>query len=121
MPDQSKAELLDRCIDALLRGSDWRRVVPGGAGHEITPLMEVAETIRDVSGKTPEAGPRERLHLWARVFGRRTGGGPGGGLAFLRQITGHGRPRRPPGLRFETLSGRLAHPSRAGMLCREAG
>lgn len=40
---------LDRCIDALVAGADWRAVIPPTCPHraELIALMEVGERVRE--------------------------------------------------------------------------
>lgn len=48
MTETSTAALLDECIDALLAGGDWRKVVPPThtARAEIAQLMRVAAELQ---------------------------------------------------------------------------
>ena len=69
MPAETTAvDLLDICIDALMRGEDWRACLDGSAPDGIENLMLVAESIRDSASETPPPGPRERFRAWKRIF-----------------------------------------------------
>ena len=69
MPVEPTAiDLLDNCIDALMRGEDWRACLDGPAPEAIARLMAVAESIHDSASETPPPGPRERFRAWKRIF-----------------------------------------------------
>ena len=59
MSEPTAADLLDQCIDALIAGKDWHRLVP--ATHpdreEIVQLMQLAEDLRDAEAElTSDSG-----------------------------------------------------------------
>lgn len=85
--EPTTVDLLDICIDALIRGDDWRACVDGPAPEDVAKLMVVAESIRDAANDTPRSGPRQRFRVWKRVF--------------------HGR---------QALEGRLDRPGQDGLL-----
>lgn len=63
--------MLDRCIDALLRGEDWREGLDAADVQWLAPLMQIAETLIEGDRELPRPGRRERLRLWDRIFWRR--------------------------------------------------
>lgn len=87
----SHQALLDTLINALLRDEDWRGLVEGPLDPEVERLMAVAEQIHRAAGDFPEAGPRQRLRVWDRVFHRGQGATPSPRLLSMRGFTGVGQ------------------------------
>ena len=73
-PSQEFEVLLDRCIDALLAGSDWRPLVAPDDPRrgELVALMQVAQEIRgalDVALLTDGVRPAPTRKIWDRISG----------------------------------------------------
>ena len=63
--------LLDRCVDALVRGDDWRPLADGRNNQtEVSRLMAVAEWLLELRKRTPAPGRHRRQRTWARVLAR---------------------------------------------------
>ena len=111
-------ELLDLCIDALVRGDEWRALVEGPEARQIGTLMVVAESIHEGAGTLPKPGPRQRLRIWDRIFNIRARLAPGDGPGQRRflanwRFTSHepatlaGRKSRAGGTPDQAVAGRL--------------
>ena len=68
-PNGEIEELLDRCLDSLLRGENWEACVPRGHpnGAELLELMRVAERlVSAMGGEQPggESTEERKVRTW---------------------------------------------------------
>ncbi len=104
--ESARTELLGRCIDALIRGDDWRPLNQGPEAPDIEALMRVAVSLWDAADDAPGASQRHRFRVWERLFhGNRVFGAASEPLSIRRII---GRRRQPSAIR---RSGVLFAPS----------
>lgn len=81
---------LDRCIDRLLAGEAWERSLPADpvVREEVASLMEVAEDLHDLAGRTTHLRTARKERIWRRVSGSRRG--------LIRRIAFYRLPYLPP-------------------------
>lgn len=81
---------LDRCIDRLLAGEPWDRALPPDPilRGEVASLMEVAEDLHDLAGRTVHLRTARKERIWRRVSGSRQG--------LIRRIAFYRLPYLPP-------------------------
>jgi hypothetical protein len=61
---------LDRCLDRILNGQDWRLALSSEDPLEVRQLMEVAELVFATARRMPAVEPEAKQRLWSRLFGR---------------------------------------------------
>ena len=60
--------MLDRCVDALIAGDDWRAAAPDPSVHpDVSRLMVVAEWLIELGRRQPQPKPLARERVWGRV------------------------------------------------------
>ncbi len=81
---------LDRCVDRLLAGEAWERVLPADpvVREEMASLMDVAEDLRVLAGHTTHLKTARKERIWRRVSISRRG--------VIRRIAFYRLPYLPP-------------------------
>lgn len=70
MPGDYAEVALDRCLDRILSGQDWRSALSSEDPPEVRQLMEVAELVFATARRMPATEPEAKRRLWSRLFGR---------------------------------------------------
>ncbi|MCK9517694.1 MAG: hypothetical protein M0R74_01525 [Dehalococcoidia bacterium] len=58
---------LDRCIDALIAGDDWRTLAEEAGEHELLALMTIAEWLHHTARRLPHDVQPVRKRVWLRL------------------------------------------------------
>ena len=71
-PETSPEAILDRCIDCLLAGEDWRQALPADfpASAEVTALMRVAASVARAASGSAHIQAAQQVRIWNRVESR---------------------------------------------------
>lgn len=81
---------LDRCIDRLLAGTPWDGDLPSEphVRAEVAALMDIAQKVHDLAGRTSQLRYERKEHLWRRISAGRRG--------LVRRIALYRIPYLPP-------------------------